>query len=75
MGRSMPTAGMFMIDKANAGQAGIVLVDTVKGLVMAWRYYIVVPPVLFLLESSSAGVFKGGNNVVGGEIPDVTVLS
>ena len=67
---------MFMTDKADAGKAGTIIDTLAKVLVRVWYHSIVVPPpVPFVLEISPAGVFKGGNNMIGGETPDIIVLS
>ena len=61
-----------MADKANAGQAH--MVTAAEGLIMVWWCSVaVLLPEPFVLESDSAGVFKG-DNMVDGEIPGITVL-
>ena len=58
-----------------AGQVGTVAAAAVEGLVWAWWHSIAVPPpVFFSLVSGLAGIFIGENNMVGGEMPGITVL-
>ena len=61
----MLAAGMFVADKADAGQAGTVAEDITEGLVRVLEYSLTIPPpVHFVLESSTADIFKGGDNTV-----------
>ena len=74
MGCSMPTAGTFVADKADARQRSMVTVVAVESLVRAWCYSIAVfSPVLFIFESGPGDVFKG-ENMVGCEMPGIMVL-
>ena len=71
----MLTAGMFVKEKGDAGQAGMVAADAAEGLTKAWGYSVAVPPpVHFIFESDPAGVFKGWDQMVGGETPVIMVL-
>ena len=70
----MLTAGTFVADKGNVRQADTVA--TAEDLIKAWWHSMVISlPVPFVLESNPAGIFKGGDNVVGSEMPDIMVLS
>ena len=75
-GWSTSTAGMFVADKADVGQAGMVTAVAVEGLVRVWWHSVVVlPSTPFVFKGRPAGVFKGGDNMVGGEMPGIIVLS
>ena len=63
-------------DKANARQAGIVTAAAVKCQPKVWWHCIVVPLLApFVFESGPADVFKGADNIVGGEMPGFMILS
>ena len=49
-GQDTLTAGIFVADEANAGQAGMVTAVTAEGLIKAQWQSIVVPPVLLFLR-------------------------
>ena len=69
----MPTISTFITDKVNLRQAGRVSADesVMKVLTRCYSCSFCV----FVLDISSAGVFKGGDNIVCGEIPGIMVLS
>ena len=72
----MPTAGTSVIDQANAEQADTVTSAADEHLVRFWwRGVAILPPMAFDLEEGPTDVSKGRDNIVGGEIPSVTVLS
>ena len=74
--QTKPNAGIFVADKANKVLADMVAVTSEKDVERAWRHSIVVSPsVPFILESSPVAVFKGGDNMFGGEKPGLTVLN
>ena len=53
------TAGMFMADKANVKLTDTVTTTAVEGLDRVWLHsFAVIPPVPFVLEDGSWGVFK-----------------
>ena len=65
-----------MTDKALVRQEGMVVVATTEGLIRPWWHSIVVPPSApFILESVPMGVLKGGDNIVGGDMPSFMVFS
>ena len=67
MRRFMQMAGNFLADKV-----GIVAAESVVRV--WWHGIMVLPPVFFVFEGGSVGVFKGGD-MVGGEMPSISVLS
>ena len=60
---------MFVTNKANAEQAGMVAAVAVESLARVSQHSVAVPPpASFVIESGPAGIFKRGDNIVGGEI-------
>ena len=63
-----------MMDKTDMRQAGIVAVAAAENLVRGWWHSVAVSlPALFVLKSGCAGVFKGGNNMVGGVMSNIMI--
>ena len=61
---------------ADTEQTGTVTLPATKGLISAWWHSVAVfLPVPFVFESSPACVFKGGDNMISGKTPGITVHS
>ena len=73
---SMLTAGILITDSANAGLASPATATAVKGLV-CYVYWgsLDLPSATFLPEVGSAGILKGGDDLVDGAAPGLTVSS
>ena len=71
------TASTFVADKANLRQAAMVAADAEEDLVCAWWHGVVFPPPMpFMIKVGSEGFFfKGGDNMIIGEMPGIMVLS
>ena len=63
----MLTAGMFIVYKTTGEQVDPVTVAAAEDLIrILWYIVLVLPLVPFMVESDPTGIFKRGDNMVGG---------